>query len=142
VIPVIIREEKSFNPIKLLRTSASMLKRTWGETIIGYAGIKGIFLIILLITLPLLLAVCFIIGNTIPNTAVVILLLIILYLISILVLAYLSGVANHVYRGALYVYASEGVIPESFDEDMMLFWSNPGIIEVIESVCPLNDTSG
>ncbi|MFC1493820.1 DUF6159 family protein [Thermodesulfobacteriota bacterium] len=119
VIPVIIREEKSSNPVKLLKTSAVMLKKTWGETIIGYAGIRGFFLVILLITLPLLFAVCFIIGNTIPNTAGVILLLILLYLISMLILAYFSSVANHVYRGALYVYASEGVIPESFDEEMM-----------------------
>ncbi len=119
VIPVIIREERSSNPIKLLRTSASMLKRTWGETIIGYAGIRGIFLVILLITLPLLLAVCFIIGNTIPNTAVVVFALILLYIISMFLLVYFSGVANHVYRGALYVYASEGVIPGSFDEEMM-----------------------
>lgn len=119
IIPVIIREEKSANPVKLLKTSAVMLKRTWGETIIGYAGIRGFFLVILFITLPLLLAVCFIIGNTIPNTAGVIFLLILLYLISMLILAYFSSVANHIYRGALYVYASEGVIPESFDEEMM-----------------------
>lgn len=119
VIPVIIREEKSANPVKLLKTSAIMLKKTWGETIIGYAGIRGFFLLILLITLPLVIVVCLIIGNTIPNTAGVIFLLILLYLISMLILVYLSSVANHVYRGALYVYASEGVLPGSFDEDMM-----------------------
>lgn len=119
VIPVIIREEKSSNPLRLLRTSALMLKRTWGEAVIGYAGISGFSLLVFTITLPLLLTVCFTIGNTIPNTAGVIFILILFYILSMFLLGFLSSVANHVYRGALYVYASEGVIPGSFDEDMM-----------------------
>ena len=120
VIPVIIREEKSSNPIKLLRTSALMLKRTWGEAVIGYAGISVFSLLIFVISLLLLFVACiFCIGMNIPNAGAIIIMLIFIYTISMLMFAYLSAIANHVYRGALYVYASEGVIPGSFDEDMM-----------------------
>ena len=120
VIPVIIREEKSSNPLKLLKTSAQMLKRTWGETVIGYAGISVFSLLIFLISLPLLFLACIIfIGMNISNAGVIIVMLIFLYTICMLMLAYLSTIANHVYRGALYLYATEGVIPGSFDEDMM-----------------------
>ena len=119
VIPVIIREEKSSNPLKLLKTSALMLKKTWGETIIGYVGIGGFFLLAFLISLPLFIAFCVILGMNIPDIAGVIFILILLYIISLFILGYLTGVANHVYRGALYIYASEGVVPDRFDEDMM-----------------------
>ena len=120
VIPVIIREDKSSNPFRLLRTSALMLKRTWGETVIGYAGISVFSLLIFAISLLLLFFTCiFFIGMNIPHAGVIIVILIFIYTISMLIFAYLSAIANHVYRGALYVYASEGVVPGSFDEDMM-----------------------
>ena len=119
VIPAIVREKKSSNPLRLLKTSALMLKRTWGETVIGYVGISGFFLLVFLITLPLFIAVCFIMGNTIPMIGPVIALMVCLYIIFLFALGYLSAIANHVYRGALYVYASEGVVPEPFDEDLM-----------------------
>lgn len=119
VVPVIIREEKSSNPLKLLKTSALMLKKTWGETVIGYVGFSGFFVFVLIISFPLFIAV-YIIGATIGKLgAVMVLLIFFLYIISLFTLGYLLSVANHVYRGALYVYASEGVVPSSFDEDMM-----------------------
>ena len=111
IIPVIIREEKSANPVKLLKTSAVMLKRTWGETIIGYAGISGFYLLILFISLPLLIAVCYIMGNTIPHIAGVIFVLICLYIIFMLILAYLSGVANHVLSGCSLCIRLRGCYP-------------------------------
>ena len=89
VIPVIIREEKSSNPIKLLRTSALMLKRTWGETVIGYAGISVFSLLILAISLLLLFFTCiFFIGMNIPHAGVIIVILIFIYTISMLIFAF------------------------------------------------------
>lgn len=38
-VPVIVREDKHANPLRFLQTSASMLRRTWGESLIGYVGI-------------------------------------------------------------------------------------------------------
>ncbi len=120
VIPVIIREEKSSNPIKLLKTSALMLKRTWGETVIGYAGISVFSLLIFAISLLLLFFACiFFIGMNIPNAGAIIVIMIFIFTICMFILAYLSTIANHVYRGALYVFATEGVIPGPYDEDMM-----------------------
>src|SRR5882672_8253508 len=39
VIPIIVREEQSANPLNLLKKSAGILKRTWGEALIGYVGL-------------------------------------------------------------------------------------------------------
>src|SRR6266436_5577142 len=40
VIPVIVREEGNANPLAVLKKSAGVLKRTWGEALIGYAGLS------------------------------------------------------------------------------------------------------
>jgi hypothetical protein len=118
VIPVMIREEKSSNPLKLLKASALMLKKTWGETVIGFVGIGGLFLVGFLVSLPLfIIALAFVLSATLETWAIALMFL--LYLISMVALAYLVGVTRHIYQCALYLYASEGVVPGPFDEEMM-----------------------
>src|SRR5436853_571757 len=51
VIPVIITSEKSANPLNVLKESALTLKRTWGESLIGYAGVSFGSVVILLLSL-------------------------------------------------------------------------------------------
>jgi hypothetical protein len=122
IIPVIIREDKSANPLKLLKTSALMLKKTWGETVIGYVGIGSFFSFLIFIPFLLLIGM-FLIPFFIPEIgylmgiSFVLLLFHAIFIIPILV--YFANVTHHIYRGALYVYASEGVVPGSFDEEMM-----------------------
>jgi len=53
-IPVIIRDAKASNPLHCLKSSALMLKRTWGETAIGYLGLQTGSLILLIGSLVLL----------------------------------------------------------------------------------------
>jgi len=58
VIPVIVREERNTNPLKVLKTSATMLKKTWGESLIGFLGINiGIAYLISIFLLVLFLSV-------------------------------------------------------------------------------------
>src|SRR6266404_2453399 len=47
-IPVIVRDEQSFNPIGVLRKSAVVLTRTWGEALIGYVGLSFANVLILI----------------------------------------------------------------------------------------------
>src|ERR1041385_3478831 len=39
-IPIIVNEEGNANPLSVLQKSAGVLKRTWGEALIGYAGLS------------------------------------------------------------------------------------------------------
>src|SRR6476620_2709338 len=48
VITVIVRKEQNANPIAVLRDSAGILKRTWGEALIGYAGLSFANMLIVL----------------------------------------------------------------------------------------------
>jgi hypothetical protein len=115
-IPVIIRRDNS-NPLAVLRDSAATLKRTWGESLIGFVGIRlaGAVIVAAAIVFGALTAIVTgfaldawiaIVGGGICVVAFVIAL-------------FFMSIATHVYRCALYIYASEGVVPGPFTTEMM-----------------------
>ncbi len=120
-IPVIVREENNTNPLTFLKRSASMLKKTWGESLIGYLGIRfGTVMAVLgslaMIAIPL--GIGLILAN--PWLVAAAIGLEVVYLI---IITYLVQIASQVYRCALFIYASEGVVPGPYDQDMMdLAW--------------------
>ena len=117
VVPAIVREENHANPMHFLRASASMLRRTWGESLTGYLGIRFGRMIVLAMSVALIALggyVCIKLNNfwilgvvaavcvTIP-----------------VVFTFLLSVASRVYLVALYIYASEGVVPAGFNQEQM-----------------------
>jgi hypothetical protein len=117
VIPVIIQEQPMRNPIKILRQSAMTLKRTWGESLIGYLGFSAGSLVMFggsLVPLVLAGALALLFKSVwLIGIAGVI------WVLGLLVMAYVSGVASHVYRCALYLYATEGVVPEPYSPELL-----------------------
>jgi hypothetical protein len=120
IVPTLVRENETVDPLKLLRTSAGTLKRTWGELVIGFVGLElasGLLLLAALLAggavtlgfcwcfhLTLWLAVPVMMGEL---------------MLLLLLLGLIGSVANPVYRCALYVYATEGVVPDSFDKELL-----------------------
>ena len=116
-IPVIIQEQPMRNPIKILQQSALTLKRTWGEGLIGYLGFSAGSTVIFLCSVPLLLlaaVIAFLLERFWLSAAVGV-----IWALSLLFMFYVSGVAEHVYRCALYLYAAEGVVPEPYNQDLL-----------------------
>ncbi len=116
-IPVIIHEQPMRNPIKILQQSALALKRTWGEGLIGYVGFSAGSAVIFLCSVPLLLLAAFLAFSLerFWLSAVVAA----IWVFSLLCIAYVSSVAGHVYRCALYIYAAEGVVAEPYSQDLL-----------------------
>ena len=116
VIPLIIREEKA-GPVELLRLSAATLKKTWGESLLGYLGFSFVSGMVVLASIAYFLAVtCFAAFLQRP------LLLIPGISLGVLVLVayfFTASVADNIYRCALYIYASEGVVPEPFTVELL-----------------------
>lgn len=124
-IPVIIREDKSVNPLGFLKRSAILLKQTWGESLIGYLGI-GFGAVVVMAGSLLLFAFPLGIGLALKSLWLVIG-AVVLEFLCLAVITYLQGVASQVYRCALFIYASEGVVPGPYDQDMMdLAWKVKG----------------
>lgn len=117
-IPVIVREKENANPFGVLKRSARLLTRTWGEGLIGYLGlhVAGLTAVVVVSIVMVAGAVGFAVVTEnywLAGGAGV------LWLLVMLACGLLGDVAAKVYVGALYVYAVEGAVPEPFDEEMM-----------------------
>jgi hypothetical protein len=115
-IPVIIRRADS-NPLAVLRDSAATLKRTWGESLIGFVGLRLAGLA--LIGGPLLFFFAAIIGWGFFHFGWAGLTLATTGILGVFAGGLLLSVATAIYRCALYVYASEGVVPTPYTAEMM-----------------------
>jgi hypothetical protein len=117
VIPIIVREEQNANPVALLKKSAGILKRTWGEALIGYVGLNLASGLIMAVSTVLLFGA--LVGSFLLNNFWIITIAGVLWLVPMLVLSYLTSVAGQIYKGALYLYAAEGVVPEPYNQEML-----------------------
>ncbi len=126
VIPVIVREERNANPFTMIRKSAGVLKRTWGEALIGYAGLSIANMAVMLGSLVWLGGA--IAVSVATHTFFFIPIAVGAWLIALFVWGYVAGVASNVYRGALYLYAAEGVVAEPYNREMLdmawKFWKS------------------
>ena len=117
VIPVIIVEETTVNPFIMLKRSALTLKKTWGESLIGYVGLQFGSLLIFFISLFWFGAAIFLsvkLENywilAVAGAS---------WLVGVTAFAYLTSVAGQVYRCALFLYATEGTIPEPYNLELL-----------------------
>lgn len=116
-IPIIVRQEGNANPLAVLQKSAGVLKRTWGEALIGYAGLS---IANSLVALGSFIWLGVTIGISIVlHTYWLIVIAAIIWLCALFIWSYVAGVASNVYRGALYLYAAEGVVPEPYSQDTL-----------------------
>jgi hypothetical protein len=123
-VPVLIREEDSANPFEVLKKSALLIKRRWGEGLIGYVGIRtaGAVLAVSLIVVfsALLVVLGYWVGTSWPSLLTpLIVVLVATWLLSSILVAYFENVINKVFQCALYIYAAEGVVPGPFDQAVL-----------------------
>ena len=107
VVPILVIENEG--PISALRRSASMLKTTWGEQIIGNFSFGLIFM---LLALPgVLLMVAGIGGGNVP--------VIIMAVVYFLVIALVQSALQGIFQAALYLYMRDGTAPEGFEAEAL-----------------------
>ena len=115
VVPVLIVE--GVGPIAAIKRSASLLKKTWGEQIIGNFSIGivfGIFtLAVLVIGIPLiLLAVS-------SHSVVAIAFAIAIVAVVVLSISLISATLSGIYVAAVYQYAATGETSSHFPQDLI-----------------------
>lgn len=116
-IPVIVREERNANPVAVLQKSAGILKRTWGEALIGYVGLTFANTLIVIGSFILLMGVL-VLSVALKNYWLIAIVGP-AWLLTLFAWGYLTSVASHVYRGALYLYAADGIVAEPYDREML-----------------------
>jgi hypothetical protein len=117
VIPIMVHDEETANPFELLKKSAGILKRAWGEGLIGYIGIGAINAVIMVGSVVIVAATAVISAKL--NNFWLLGGVIGCWVVFLLLWSYLMNVASLVFKGALYLYAAEGVVSEPYDQQLL-----------------------
>ncbi len=111
VVPVLAARDQG--PVASIKDSAAMLKQTWGENVIGQAGIGLVFGVLFTVMGIAAAALLFAVAQagSIVLIVVVAVLLGLAFLLAVLVQSALAGV----YSAALFRYADKGASSTGFD---------------------------
>jgi hypothetical protein len=111
VVPILVIENKG--PIAALRDSTALLKKTWGEQLVGNFSFGGIFF---LLSIPafLLVILGFYLGGAVAGIACIV-----LAVIYFIVLALVQSALQAIFQTALYIYARDGQVPEGFHAEVL-----------------------
>ena len=115
-VPIIVRDEEATNPVQTLKKSADILRRTWGEALIGYVGVSFASGVIVLGSLVFLLIA--VIASIALNSGWIIGIAAVLWFLGVLAFGYLTSVMSQVYKGALYLYAADQIVAAPYSADM------------------------
>ena len=108
VIPILVVERKG--PFRSFKESAVLLKKTWGEQLIGNFGFGVIFFLLGFGALvPFGLAV-------VAPTAILKGVLIVAAVGYLILMALIQSTLQTIFQAAVYLYAREGKAPEGFDQ--------------------------
>ena len=111
VIPVMIFEEKGAFPA--IKESASLFRKTWGESIVGQVSITIVFVLLGMIGLiPVAIAL-------LSGSSPIFIVLLAVFLIYIAVLMVIGSGLQGIYNTALYLYATSGTVPQAYTKEIV-----------------------
>ena len=114
VVPVLVVEK--IGPMQAVGRSVSLLKKTWGEALVGNMGLN---FILLLLFIPIILV--FVVGIVVLAKGMVPVGIALMVVAGIMFLLHMavSSALHTIFLAALYQYAAEDRVPEGFDRHTM-----------------------
>jgi hypothetical protein len=114
VVPSLVYE--NVGPFEAIKKSASVLKKTWGESLTRHFALGMAQFICLFV--GLVIGSVLIIGSTMIHPALMLVMIgvLILYILGVILL---FNVLNSVFNTALYVYAEKGIVPSMFTQETL-----------------------
>lgn len=114
-VPVLV--SRDVGPLDAVKESAALLKRSWGENLIGNVGIALVFGVV---WVALILAgTAIMIAAAASGSAALIVTLGALLLFALVLTALIQAALQGIYSAALYRYAAEGEAGEGFSADTL-----------------------
>ncbi|HTD28229.1 MAG TPA: DUF6159 family protein, partial [Xanthomonadaceae bacterium] len=111
VVPVLV--SKNVGPVEAIKESAQLLKRTWGENLIGNGGV-GVFFG--MITVSVMLVGMIVTVACATNAAMPLVVLFgSLTVLAVIGISLIHSAIAGIYSAALYRYATDGKAPAGFD---------------------------
>ena len=110
VVPVIA--DREINAIGAIKESALLLRKTWGEQLVGSGGLGLIFLLAAFAVIILTGGLALLAANI---NAGLVWTVIALGIVTLVVLAVLNSTLSGIYKAAVYRYAAQGQVAQQFD---------------------------
>jgi Family of unknown function (DUF6159) len=114
-VPVLVIE--NVGPIEAVKRSAGLLKKTWGEQIVGSFGIGTVFG--LLTFAVILVGIVLIALFASINASALVLLTIMVMVVGVLALSLLSSALSGIYQAVVYRYATQGEVGGAFPRELV-----------------------
>jgi hypothetical protein len=115
VVPVLVIE--GVGPWEAVKRSAGLLKRTWGEQIVGNFSIGAIFGLISVLAILISIPVAFVLVTA--ELYVLLIPLVLLLVVFFTLMGLISSTLNGIYVAAVYRYAADGEASGFFSEEMV-----------------------
>ena len=115
VVPVLVANK--VGPVQAIKESASLLKKSWGENVIGQAGLGIAFGFIFLGVIGLCVVVVF--GAFASGSMAAIVLALVLAALAIAITGLVQSALTGIYSAALYRYATKGEGTPGFDAETL-----------------------
>jgi len=109
-VPILVTQ--NVGPLEAVKESAALLKRTWGENIIGNAGVAIVFGLLYFGVGAVGLLWIFLVANS--GSTFLIASSIVIVVAAIVALALVQSALQGVYSAALYRFVAEGEVPNGF----------------------------
>jgi hypothetical protein len=114
-VPILV--SRDIGPVEAVKESATLLKKTWGENIIGNAGMGLVFFLFYLGVVAVGFVFVLVVAQT--GSAALIVLAVAIAVLAIIALALVQAALQGVYSAALYRYATDGNVGESFSSALL-----------------------
>ncbi|WP_266170971.1 DUF6159 family protein [Dyella subtropica] len=115
VVPVLASQD--IGPVDAVKRSVELLKQTWGENLIGNAGIGVVFGLVMFIAA--LVSAALIFGAVSTQSAVAIVAAFAVVIVGLTLLGLIQASLQGIYAAALYQYAEEGMVGGGFDQAVL-----------------------
>ncbi len=115
VVPVLVVE--GVGPVEAIKRSANLLKKTWGEQIVGNFSIGLVFGLLAVLVIILGIPVFILVAST--HSPMLIALTALLFVLVFVFMGLISSTLNGIYVAAVYRYAAEGEASGFFSEEMV-----------------------
>jgi hypothetical protein len=114
-VPILV--SRNVGPVEAVKESAALLKKTWGENIIGNGGMGFVFFLFYLVACGI--GFVFIFGAAQTGNPALIVAVIAIVVLAVVGLALVQAALQGVYSAALYRYATDGNVGESFSSALL-----------------------
>jgi hypothetical protein len=115
VVPVLVARD--VGPVEAVKESALILKRTWGENLVGQAGLGAAFALIQFLVVAL--GVALVIAAATSGSAILMVLSLALTIGAVLLSILVHGALSGIYAAALYRFATQNGNSQGFDTDAL-----------------------